>query len=113
MRRQLIRPALLTSTAESRRVLELLPAVPSRSNRGCPTDLLMVLEDPGCTTCGTAISAGVPVTMIPVICALIGAAFGLLIGYGFGWARAMYEAEAMLADEPAQPIVSDERAGDV
>ena len=44
-----------------------------------------------------AISAGVPVTVIPVICALIGAAFGLLIGYGFGWARAMRDAKAMLA----------------
>ena len=51
--------------------------------------------------------------MIPVICALIGAAFGLLIGYGFGWARAMYEAETMRADKPVGRIASDERAGDV
>ena len=73
----------------------------------------MVLEDRGCTTCGTVISVGVAVTMIPVICALIGAAFGLLIGYGFGWARAMYEAETMRADKPVGRIASDERAGDV
>ena len=73
----------------------------------------MVLEGPGCTTCGTAVSAGVRVTMIPVICALIGAAFGLLIGYGFGWARAIYEAETMRADKPVGRIASDERAGDV
>jgi hypothetical protein len=46
----------------------------------------------------------VPVTVIPVICALIGAAFGLLIGYGFGWARAMREAEAMLAHKSG-PVV--------
>ena len=72
----------------------------------------MVLEETGCQTRGTAISAGVPVTMIPVICALIGAAFGLLIGYGFGWAHAMYEAEGMLVDKPARPVVSD-RAGDL
>ena len=51
--------------------------------------------------------------MIPVICALIGAAFGLLIGYGFGWARAMYEAETMRADKPVDRIASDERAGEV
>jgi hypothetical protein len=51
-----------------------------------------------------AISAGVPVTMIPVICALIGAAFGVLIGYGFGWARAMRETEAMLAHKSG-PVV--------
>ena len=52
------------------------------------------------------------ITMIPVICTLIGAAFGLLIGYGFGWARAMHEAEAMFVDKPAGPIVSD-RARDL
>ena len=45
-----------------------------------------------------------PVAMIPVICALIGAAFGLLIGYGFGWARVMREAEAMLAHKSG-PVV--------
>jgi hypothetical protein len=50
--------------------------------------------------------------MIPVICALIGAAFGLLIGYGFGWAHAMHEAEAMFVHKPAGPIVSDARPGD-
>jgi hypothetical protein len=50
--------------------------------------------------------------MGPVICALIGAAFGLLIGYGFSWARAMHEAEATLAHKPADPIVLDVRAGD-
>jgi hypothetical protein len=51
--------------------------------------------------------------MDPVVCSLIGAAFGLLIGYGFGWARAMREAEAMFAQKPAGPVVSDARAGDV
>lgn len=51
-----------------------------------------------------------------VIYALIGAIFGLLIGYGWGWARAMREAEAMralLAHKAAGPIVSDARLGDV
>ena len=42
--------------------------------------------------------------MILVICALIGAAFGLLIGYGFGWARAMREGEAMLAPLSQAPL---------
>jgi hypothetical protein len=47
---------------------------------------------------------------------LIGAVFGLLIGYGWGWARAMREAEAMramLAHKVAGPVISDARPGDV
>lgn len=51
-----------------------------------------------------------------VVFALIGAALGLLIGYGWGWARATREAEAMrgmLAHKAAGTVVSDARPGDV
>jgi hypothetical protein len=47
-----------------------------------------------------------------VICALIGSTLGLLIGFGWGWARAMREAgamRAMLAHKTAGPAISDGR----
>jgi hypothetical protein len=52
--------------------------------------------------------------MGPLIYVLTGAAFGLLIGYGVGWARAMREAGAMsamlardLTDEEAAELLTE------